>query len=152
MTSRRHAPDEHAGVAGVRLHPDAIAENRPTRERTRRIDGNHANGAIRRTNLCGQLVDERALTGARRTGDADNVGAAGTGIEAPDEIGAERRFVLDERDGARDRAGIAREHAIGQRRVGHWLRSCLAITSRWISLVPSPIVSSLTSRKYFSAG
>jgi hypothetical protein len=30
--------------------------------------------------------------------------------------------------------------------------SSLAITSRWISLVPSPIVVSFTSRKYFSAG
>jgi hypothetical protein len=27
-----------------------------------------------------------------------------------------------------------------------------AITRRWISLVPSPMVNSLTSRKYFSAG
>ena len=30
--------------------------------------------------------------------------------------------------------------------------NCRAMTSRWISLVPSPIVVSFTSRKYFSAG
>ena len=28
MAARRHAADEHAGVAGVRLHAHAIAENR----------------------------------------------------------------------------------------------------------------------------
>jgi hypothetical protein len=32
------------------------------------------------------------------------------------------------------------------------LKSCRAITIRWISLVPSPIVQSLESRQYFSAG
>ena len=30
--------------------------------------------------------------------------------------------------------------------------NCRAMTSRWISLVPSPIVVSFTSRKNFSAG
>ena len=47
--------------------------------------------------------------------------------------------------------GIARQHAVGERRVRSD-SSCRAITSRWISLVPSPMVVSLTSRKYFSAG
>ena len=28
VAARRHAADEHAGVAGVRLHADAIAEDR----------------------------------------------------------------------------------------------------------------------------
>ena len=37
-------------------------------------------------------------------------------------------------------------------RADHRARSCRAITRRWISLVPSPMVSSFTSRKYFSAG
>ena len=34
----------------------------------------------------------------------------------------------------------------------NYIRSSLAMTNRWISLVPSPIVVSFTSRKYFSAG
>ena len=61
-------------------------------------------------------------------------------------------FVLDQRDGAGHGAGIARQHAFGQRRRHERDSSWRAMTSRWISLVPSPMVVSLTSRKYFSAG
>ena len=42
MSSRRHAADEDAGVSGVRLHPDAIAEYRAAAEWAGRIDGDHA--------------------------------------------------------------------------------------------------------------
>jgi len=59
-------------------------------------------------------------------------------------------IVLDERDGTGQGAGIAREHAFGESR--HHASSWRAMTSRWISLVPSPIVISFTSRKNFSAG
>ena len=80
------------------------------------------------------------------------------GEDLADELGAFGRLVLDQADRARDRARIALQYAIGERRSDvarrtcHWLSSCRAMTRRWISLVPSPIVSSLTSRKYFSAG
>ena len=61
-------------------------------------------------------------------------------------------FVFDQADGARHGARIPLEDAIGQRGAFGHASSCRAMTSRWISLVPSPIVSSFTSRKYFSAG
>src|SRR5262249_12208465 len=96
--------------------------------------------------------DERALPRARRTGDADEIRAARAAEDAPNEVGARRILVLDERDRARDGARIPRQHALGQRRGHERESSWRAMTSRWISLVPSPMVVSLTSRKYFSAG
>jgi len=54
-----------------------------------------------------------------------------------------------ERYGAR----LACEHAACHgRRLRHRANNCRAITSRCISLVPSPMVVSFTSRKNFSAG
>ena len=41
MAARGHAADEHAGVAGVRLHADAIAEDRAAGIRAGRIDRDH---------------------------------------------------------------------------------------------------------------
>ncbi len=58
-------------------------------------------------------------------------------------------IALDERDCSREGARIASQYPVGQRsHASNWR----AITRRWISLVPSPIVVSLTSRKNFSAG
>ena len=42
MPARRHAADEHAGVARVRLHADAVAEHRAAGERAGGIDGDDA--------------------------------------------------------------------------------------------------------------
>ena len=81
---------------------------------------------------------------------------------------AVRRFgtcCLDQRNGARDGPGVAGPHTLGKCQ-GHLssvsnrcliggpqaARSCRAITRRCTTLVPSPIVTSLTSRKNFSAG
>ena len=36
-----HRADEHAGVGGVVLHAHAVAEDRPARERRRRVDREH---------------------------------------------------------------------------------------------------------------
>ena len=44
VAARRHAADEDAGVAGVRLHPHAIAEDRAAGERAGRIDRDDADG------------------------------------------------------------------------------------------------------------
>ena len=97
-----------------------------------------------------QPVDERALAGARRTRHTDEEGAPGSREDGADEVGARRVVVFDEGNGARDRARLAGQHPFGER--GRHDSSCRAITSRWISLVPSPMVVSLTSRKNFSAG
>ena len=154
MASRRHAADKHALVFGVRLHAHAVAQNRSAAVRARRIDAQHADGTPALANLCREPVHERALAGARRSGDADEIRASGVLEDAADEARAFGRFVFDQGNGARDRARIARQQAVGKRRKGHDQRpiSCRPITRRWISLVPSPIVQSLTSRKNFSAG
>ena len=55
----------------------AIAEDRAARERAGRIDRDHADGFGRLAGLRGQPVDQRALAGARRPGDADQIGATG---------------------------------------------------------------------------
>src|SRR5438876_7727733 len=97
-----------------------------------------------------EAIHERALARTRRTGDADDIGPAGPTENRSHQFGARRILVLDERNAAGDCPPVARQNAVGER--AHRERSSRAITSRWISLVPSPIVVSLTSRKYFSAG
>ena len=60
----------------------------------------------------------------------------------------------DDPDGC-GHANVVSSVCCGAGRAGvnpRYARSCRAITIRWISLVPSPMVRSLTSRKYFSAG
>jgi hypothetical protein len=44
VAARGHAANEDLIVLGVRLHAQAIAENRAARERAGRIDRNHADG------------------------------------------------------------------------------------------------------------
>ena len=155
VTARRHAADEHRFVGRMRLHPQSIAKHRAAAERTRRVDRNHTDGWfwIGRppTEFRDQTIDQCALAGAGRAGDADQVGASGVREDGAHQVGARSILVFDERDGARDSARIAGEHSIGES-LAHRERSWRAMTSRWISLVPSPIVVSFTSRKYFSAG
>ena len=67
-----------------------------------------------------QAIDERALAGAGRPGDADEIRAAGVRDSMRrDQRGAPpARLVLDEGDGAGDRpAGSPAQHAIGERGV-----------------------------------
>ena len=47
VPARRHAADEHAAVAGVRLHAHAIAEDGAAAERAGRIDRDDADGLRR---------------------------------------------------------------------------------------------------------
>ena len=47
MSARGHRPDEHAGVGGVLLHPDAVAQQRAAGVRGGRIDREHRDRAVR---------------------------------------------------------------------------------------------------------
>ena len=47
VPARRHRADEHARVAGVGLHPHAVAEERAAGDRRRGIDGNDRDRAAR---------------------------------------------------------------------------------------------------------
>ena len=67
MAARRHAADEDAGIAGVRLHAHPIAENGAAGERAGGIDGDDADRlpgcADRRDH-----ADRRACSCRRRAG------------------------------------------------------------------------------------
>ena len=65
VAARRHAADEHAGVGGVRLHADAIAEDGAAGERARRIDGDDADASARAAGAR-RSADRRACSCRRR--------------------------------------------------------------------------------------
>ena len=115
MAARRHAADEHALVTEVRAHAHAIAKDGAARKRARGIDGDDADRLPGLADFGRHPIDERALAGARRPGDADHIRAARARIDVAHQPGAGGRFILDERDGARDRPRVAREHAFGER-------------------------------------
>ena len=159
MSAGGHAPGEHSSVGEVGLHAHAIAEDRAAGERARGIDRNDPDAQAARAQLRDQPIDQRTLARARRAGDADEVRAPGARKNPPDQLRPCSGLVFDQTDGAGDRAWVALQDALGERRtcrcgggLGHCPSSWRAMTSRWISLVPSPMVSSFTSRKYFSAG
>ena len=114
----------------MRLHPHAIAKDRAAGEWARRVDGDDADRTARGAQGHGQFVDERTLAGAWRPRDANQERAAGAGKDPADEIGAGRRFVLDEGDRPRQGARVAREDTLGQSCLGHCARSCRAMTRR----------------------
>src|SRR5688500_18833457 len=91
----------------MRRHADAIAENRTTGEHARRIDGEHAHRVTETTRMAHQAVDERALAGSGRTGDADDTRAAAIGVEPANQATARFTLGLDQRDGASERARVA---------------------------------------------
>ena len=55
----------------MRLHADAVPENGASGVGTRRINGDDADGVALFAKLLRQLIHERALTRAGRSGDAD---------------------------------------------------------------------------------
>ena len=59
-------------------------------------------------------IDERALAGAGRPGDANEIGPAGVRKDVADQAGRGGGLVLDQRDGAGHRPHVAGSHALGQ--------------------------------------
>jgi hypothetical protein len=164
----RHGPDEDAGVRVDLGHADPVAEDRPARERRGRVDRDDADRAALLPERLRDPLDQGRLAGAGRAGDPDDPGAAGGRKETPQELRHAVGSALDLRDRAADRARPACQDLLGEVRArrgagaahraaprrGHETseRSCFAMTSFWISLVPSPIVHSRTSRYSFSTG
>src|SRR5438309_5388396 len=145
LTARRQGSNEHSRVERVILHADAVAEDRASRERTGRVDRHHADGLPQAADVRDQPVYQRALSRAGIAGDSDELGTAGAG-----EQGAQLRLgggldIVDEAHQTRGGPDIALQHAVRER-AHQALSKSRAITSRWISLVPSPIVHSFTSR------
>jgi hypothetical protein len=54
----------------VALHPDAVAQDRSTRERRVGIGGKDGDGIFLLAEKCNEGVDKRRLPGARRTSEA----------------------------------------------------------------------------------
>ena len=108
-----HRPDEHVAVAGVGLHPDPVAEDRPAGDRARRVDRDDRDRPAGPPDLGDERRDERRLAGAGRPGDPDEVGPAGARVEPAEGDLGDRGPVLDRGQEPGERAAIA-----GQRRVG----------------------------------
>ena len=73
MTTRRHRPDEDVPVAGVGLHPHAIAQQGAARDRARRVDRDDRHRPTGRADLRDQRGDQRRLARPGRPGDPDEV-------------------------------------------------------------------------------
>ena len=71
-----HRPDVDAGVGGVVLHPDPVAEDRAAGERAGRVDGEHADPVPGRAQRPDQLVGGGRLADPGRAGQPDHLGAA----------------------------------------------------------------------------
>ena len=137
-------------------HPRPVAEQRPAGEGTRRVDGEDRDIASAGARHSRQSIAQRALADSRRAGDPDDSRAPPLGKEHREELAGVRVTILDQRQCARKGAPVAAPKPLGQ-----WVQvqglehigggysesNCLAITIRWISDVPSPIVMSLESRK-----
>ena len=151
MTTSGHRANEHAVVTGVAHHAYPIAEDRSARKRARWVDGDYTDLATLFPEGGDEPVDQTRFAGARRTGQADDVGATCRREHFAQHVDCARLVFLDETDRARQGADIAgldsfeafhRSPAADQR----LRRISRAMTTRWISLVPSPMVHSFMSR------
>ena len=155
-----HRADEDARIGVERLHADAVAEEGAAGVGAGRIDGEDAHRLAALAAEAGEAVDQGALAGARRAGDADHARPAGVADRCGGQLALAVAAVLHAARSPAPRPAAAAPASRGTRSSrsarraveSHCpLKSCRAITRRWISLVPSPIVQILASRKYFSA-
>ena len=129
MTTRRHAPDEHAGIERVAHHPDAIAQDRPPGEWARGVHGDDAHQVSLGPPALDHLVAEGALAASRGAGDADHPSAAGSLPHLPEKLGDARIAILDHADRARQGARLAGHQTFGERGCGHRSKSTGAPSS-----------------------
>jgi hypothetical protein len=110
-----HAADEDARIERVRLHPDAVAEHGPARERARRIHGHNPNGFPLRAQERDEPVHHRGLARAGRAGDPDHVGAAGARVDRLHDGGHRVAAIFDVGDEPREGEPVATQHARDER-------------------------------------
>ncbi len=144
-SARGHGADEDAGVGVMAEHADAVAQDRAAGAPAGGVHRDDGGGASLAAQLARHGIHQRALARARRTGDADHHRVSGARLQLAQHFQRPRIAILDPRGGAGQRARIAFRNFA--RPIRHRLfKSCRAITSRCISLVPSPMVQSFTSR------
>ena len=102
-----HGAGVEAGVAGMLAQADAVAEKGAAGEGARWVDGDKANGLVGMAEVLSEAVDEGALAGAGRAGDADAEGVAGMRETGGKQGGGFGRVIFDEGDGAGEGAGVA---------------------------------------------
>src|SRR5206468_4688576 len=130
---------------------DPITEDSPAAEGAGRIHGHDAEGAAAGTIAGDQLIHQTALARPRRAGHADDGRTAGAGEDLREDRLSPLRPCLDEGDRPGQGDRVALHHEAGQflhqlARSGVSPRSWRAMTRRWISEVPSPMVQILASR------
>ena len=91
-----HAADENVCVTGVRLHPDAVAENRTAAERARRIHRDHSDRPAALADFADHAIDQRALACAWRSGDTDQIRAPAPREDAANEIRTGGGFIFNQ--------------------------------------------------------
>src|SRR5580704_16404672 len=143
------------------LHAYAVAKNCAAGEWARRVHCNDADGLILAAIMAGQAIDERALARSGRTGDADQICVSCIGKNLAQNLFRFARAIFNRGDSTRNRTDVASAHLLcpvfdgnghsaedDSRTSGNYFlpRIWRAITRRWISLVPSPMVQSFTSR------
>ena len=77
MTPTGHGTDVDPGIGGMVLHPDPIAEDRPTGERAGRINRQYADPVALLAEGAHQLVGEGGLSHTGRAGQPDDLGTPG---------------------------------------------------------------------------
>src|SRR5439155_1995766 len=97
---------------------DAVAEERPVRERARRVDRHDAHLRVLAAYEAQQRRDQTRLADAGRPGDTDGVHPTRLRVGLGDEVVCERVAVLDERDRASERTAVAAADAGGERLTG----------------------------------
>ena len=104
-----HRADEHAGVGGVVLHADPVAEDRPAGERRRGVDSEHGDLLAEGPQVAHERRRERALAGARRAGHTERVGLPGQRRRQPADLAGVLAAALDERQ----QTGLGRAVTVG---------------------------------------
>ena len=99
------------------LHANAVAENRSAGIRAGGIDGDDADGVAGSSEMPRHVIDERALSGSGRAGEADDAGLSGVRKQRLQQIGPAGGAILDQGDGAGEGAGIA-----GTQEIDRWLK------------------------------
>src|SRR5262249_58687208 len=102
---------EAAGVAVWRPHRQATAKIRTAGERAARIDGDDSDAPSLFAERSRQPIDERALPGPWGPRHTEEIRAPRPRVDATDQIGAGRLFILDKRDRAGDAAPIPPAYA-----------------------------------------
>ena len=102
-----HAANVNPRIAIVVLHANAVAQNRSARVRAGRVDRDDADGLIFLAIVLGQLIDQRALARSGSASQTDDPRLARMRKERLEQIRPAGSAVLDGRDGASQRAGVA---------------------------------------------